>query len=162
KGISALTKAQFEGEGEMRATGKWTAVVFLLLTLMVAPPLAAQINRAEIEGTVFDPQGAVVPGVDVAVTNADTNVVNRATTNSAGYYRVVDLVPGKYTARFFMQGFSIVEVRDIEAGAGRLTRVDGQLRIDPTRQTVEVQAAAPLIEEGSANFSTTVEQKSIQ
>jgi hypothetical protein len=146
----------------MRATGKRTAVALLLLMLMVAPPLAAQINRAEIEGIVSDPQGAVVPGVNVNVANVDTNVINHATTNSAGYYRVVDLVPGKYTARFSMAGFSTLEVRNIEAGAGRLTRVDGQLTIDATRQTVEVQAAAPLIEESAANFSTTVEQKSIQ
>ena len=65
-----------------------------------ATVLESQINRGIIEGLVTDQQGAVVPGVEVAITSIETNVTATTTTNSAGYYRVGDLVPGKYRAQF--------------------------------------------------------------
>jgi hypothetical protein len=124
--------------------------------------LEAQINRGIIEGIVTDPQGAVIAGVDVAITSVDTNVTSRTTTNGAGYYRVVDLFPGKYHARFSFAGFSTVDMTDLDVPADKLTRIDTQLRVDATRQTVEVKAEAPLIESSATNASTTLETKTIQ
>ena len=69
--------------------------VGFVLFLVGAAALHAQINRGAIEGIVTDPQGAVIVGVDVAITSVDTNVTSHTPTNGAGYYRVVDLVPGK-------------------------------------------------------------------
>jgi len=45
----------------------------------------AQLNTAIIEGVVSDPQGAVVSGAEVAVTDIDTNVSVSTKTNSTGY-----------------------------------------------------------------------------
>jgi phosphatidate phosphatase APP1 len=53
-----------------------------------------------MEGFVTDPQGATVPNAEVTVTAVDTEVTVNTKTNSAGYYRVVDLVPGKYRALY--------------------------------------------------------------
>jgi len=136
-------------------------VVFVLL-LAGASALLPQINRGVIEGIVSDAQGAVVAGVQVEITAVDTNLTARVTTNDSGYYRVGDLVPGKYRARFAFAGFSTIDMTDIDVPAGRVTRVDTQLRVDATRQTVEVKAEAPLIESSASNFSTTVETKAIE
>lgn len=57
------------------------------LVLACTTVLSAQLNRGTIEGTVTDPQGATLSGVDVSITSVDTNVVTTTTTNSAGYYR---------------------------------------------------------------------------
>ena len=46
--------------------------------------LEAQINRGVIEGIVTDPQGALVPGVNVTITSVDTGVATPTKTNSAG------------------------------------------------------------------------------
>jgi len=66
----------------------------------------AQLNRGIVEGIVTDPQGAVVPEVDVSVTNTETDVTARTKTNTEGYYRAVDLVPGKYLVHFANPGFA--------------------------------------------------------
>src|SRR5690348_16243598 len=39
------------------------------LALLFSTVLSAQLNRGIIEGTLTDPQGAVIPGVDVNITN---------------------------------------------------------------------------------------------
>ena len=133
----------------------WILIVASVFSWTAA--LKAQINRGIIEGTVTDPQGAVVPGVDVTITAADTNVSVPTKSNSAGYYRVLDLVPGKYKAHFEIAGFSSLDVTEIEVPAGKETRVDVQLKLGETRQLVEVTAEVPLIETGASNFSTTLE-----
>src|SRR2546427_9292547 len=101
-------------------------------------------------------------GVQIEVIAVDTNITSRVTSNDAGSYRVVDLVPGKYRARFSFSGFSTLDLTDIDVPAGKVTRLDTQMRVDATRQTVEVKAEAPLLESGAANFSTTLETKTIQ
>jgi hypothetical protein len=123
--------------------------------------LEAQLNRGVIEGTVNDPQGAVVPGVNVTITSQDTNVSVPSKTNSTGYYRVIDLVPGKYKAKFEVSGFSTLELNDIEIPAGKVTRMDAQLKIGESTQLVEVTAQVPLLETGASNFSTTLETNTI-
>ncbi|PYT22960.1 MAG: hypothetical protein DMG58_29025, partial [Acidobacteria bacterium] len=143
----------------MRALVRLTGLMLLLLGAM---PLTAQINRGVIEGLVTDPQGAVMAGVQIEVIAVDTNITSRVTSNDAGSYRVVDLVPGKYRARFSFSGFSTLDLTDIDVPAGKVTRLDTQMRVDATRQTVEVKAEAPLLESGAANFSTTLETKTIQ
>ena len=50
-------------------------------------------------------QGAVVPGVNVLVTNTETNLVTNLTTNDSGFYLATGLVPGTYTVQFRAQGF---------------------------------------------------------
>src|SRR5712692_3593169 len=132
-----------------------------VLFLVGASALHAQINRGAIEGIVTDPQGAVIAGVAIEITSVDTNITTRVTTNDTGYYRVIDLVPGKYRARFSFSGFSTLDMTDIDVPAGKVTRLDNQMKVDATRQTVEVRAETPLIESGASNFSTTLETKTI-
>src|SRR5579864_7704501 len=103
-------------DGELPRLG-WTEVVMVFrrlsflalhfgLLLACATILSAQLNRGVIEGTVTDPQGAAVPGVEVTVTALATNVTNTTQTNSAGYYRAEALVPGTYRAHFAARGFA--------------------------------------------------------
>src|SRR5689334_22897729 len=106
--------------GLIRRPWCFLGVVLLLTTLN----LNAQLNRSVVEGTVTDPQGAVVPDVNVTVTNADTNVSATVKTNSEGYYRVADLVSGKYTVHFEVTGFRPLDIANIEAAAGEVMKVD--------------------------------------
>jgi len=132
-------------------------VAFLaLLGVYGVLPLGAQISRGVLEGIVTDPQGAVTPGVKVTVTSVDTNIATVATTNATGYYRVSNLIPGKYRAAFSGAGFTPLETKGIEITAAVETRLDVQLKIGATRQTIEVAAQAEQVETAPTNFSTTV------
>jgi hypothetical protein len=62
-----------------------------------------------------------------------------------------------YRVRIESQGFNPVEVVDVQLLAGQEVRVDRQMELGTTRQTIEVTASQPLLETASANTSTTVE-----
>ena len=126
-----------------------------LLFFWVAPS-RAQINRGIVEGVVTDPQGAVVPGVDVTVTNVDTAVAYNTKTNSAGYYRAVDQVPGTYRVHFAISGFAPLDMVGIQVRAGETSKIDGQLQLGSSQQHVEVSATAALVETAASNFASDV------
>jgi Carboxypeptidase regulatory-like domain/TonB dependent receptor len=132
------------------------------LLLACTSVLSAQLNRGAIEGTVTDPQGAAVPGVDVTVTALSTNVKNTTKTNSAGYYRVEALVPGTYQARCLAKGFAALEITAIEVPSAQVIRVDGKLKVGSFNEKVEVKADLPMLETDASNFSSTLQSDIIQ
>lgn len=140
-------------------------LVRFLLTLtmlfVLTPTLRAQLNRGTIEGIVTDPQGAVVPNVTVTITSIATGVATNLKTNSAGSYLAVGLVPGVFSARFEASGFASLDLTDIQVPAGTVTRVDTQLRIGETRQTVEVKAGIVLVDTAASNISATLGSRMI-
>jgi Carboxypeptidase regulatory-like domain len=125
---------------------------------LTVPILHAQLNRGEISGTVMDPQGAVVPGATVTVTNVETGVALTLASNSAGLYRATALVPGTYNVRVQSKGFQPLEITKVQVTAGSTTGVDAHVKLGTTTQTVEVTAGAPLIEETPSNFNVATLQ----
>jgi hypothetical protein len=123
---------------------------------------AQLLNRGAIEGIVTDPQGAVVPAADVIATSMGTNVAVAAKTNNSGYYRVADLVPGKYTIEFKASGFSPLQVTGLEVLPGRVIRQDTQLQLGTTRQLVKVTAQVGQVQTEASNFSTSVGERIVQ
>src|ERR1044071_6460304 len=74
-------------------------VLFVCLVLSVAIAVSAQEPVGSIEGTVSDPQGAVVQGATVMVRNTATNFTRTATTAENGTYRISQLPPGTYEVK---------------------------------------------------------------
>ena len=61
---------------------------------------------AQISGTVTDPTGAVLPGVEVAVTHVDTGLTRTVLTNETGLYSLTNLPVGPYRVEAVLPGFS--------------------------------------------------------
>ena len=82
-----------------------SSIVFLALLLVPTSLLFAQTNRGGISGTVFDQQGAVVPGATVTIINVGTNQRIVATTSASGSYGVSNLEPVTYRIEVQAAGF---------------------------------------------------------
>ena len=134
----------------------------LAAVLFFAIQLSASLDRGQIQGTVIDPQGAIVPGVTVVVTNVDTGVSTKLLTNSTGFYLAQNLVPGNYSVRFELTGFAVLEVTSVSVTAGTATTTDGHLKVGTTSQSVEVKAEAPLVETTPSNFTTAIGRNYIE
>ena len=78
--------------------------IAVLLSLSIAC-LSAQDTRANISGTVTDPQGASIARAGVIVTNTNTTNATKLTTNDRGYYEVPLLLPGTYAVVVESAGF---------------------------------------------------------
>jgi hypothetical protein len=91
----------------MFAKSSWkNALATVMLTaLTAATPMFAQSDRGSITGTVTDTSSAVLPGVQVQVSNLGTGQVTTATSDSTGLYRVSDLAVGAYSIQFSKSGF---------------------------------------------------------
>jgi uncharacterized surface anchored protein len=80
-----------------------------LALLMATASCYAQFN-GNVQGTVQDAKGAVVPNATVTLIAADTGVRQEATSNANGVYRFASLAPGNYTVSTTVQGFAPVSV----------------------------------------------------
>src|SRR5262245_7698692 len=77
-------------------------VVFVLICAIAT---LAQTNQGGISGTVFDPNGAVVPGATVTITDLGTQKVTTLTTSESGTFSVRSLEPVLYSVRVEASGF---------------------------------------------------------
>lgn len=116
-----------------------------IVMLAMCSCLLAVSNRGTIQGTVTDPQGAVIPGAQVLVRDDSTGVETKLTTNSAGFFHAIDLVPGQYTVQFKVAGFSDLVVSKVTVLAGSPTTANGKMQVGTARQTVQVTATTPQI-----------------
>ncbi len=131
-------------------------VAAICLLLCVAGIGRAQnSNSGDIRGTVTDSSGALMPGVDVTVTNNETGVVNHYVTNSNGLYDTNSILPGNYTIEFSKQGFEKLKRESVPLQVGVVT-VDASLKVGSATQEVEVSSQAPLLKTEDAQVSTTL------
>ncbi len=129
--------------------------------LLIAGTGWAQESRGSITGRVIDPQGAVIPGAQVVITNLDTNVVNRSSTNETGYFEVNLLNPGMYSVSVEATGFRKTVRSNIQLQVGGRLGLDFQLEVGQLAETIEVTAEAPLLDTTSASGGRVVDKKQI-
>lgn len=125
------------------------------LALLLAAPVYAQFNSA-IEGIVSDPSGAVIPDVDVTLSNVDTGVSYKARTASSGYYRFSALPAGKYKVTARKEGFQTVIQENVVLEAVRVQSVPLTMTVGAVRTEVTVTAAPPAVETTEAHVSGLV------
>ena len=129
--------------------------------LLFSLPVFSQANLGQILGAVTDQTGGVIAGAMVTVTNTGTDVARTLTTDQAGEYIAPNLTPGTYSVRASSTGFQAFERQNIAVGVGQKTRVDAQLTPGQVTQTVEVTAAALLLDTTSAVISGTLDTATI-
>jgi hypothetical protein len=130
-----------------------------VLCLSISVALAQ--TGGSITGEVKDQTGAVAPNAAVTVTNSQTNVARSTTTNSAGIYSFPDLTPGIYQVKVAAPGFETIVKTNIELQVQQTARVDFNLSLGQTSNTVEVNASAALLTTENATVGTVIEEKRI-
>ncbi len=133
----------------------------LLLTLSpVTYHLAyAQTEVASVSGTIVDRSGGLVPGVQVAVINTDTNEKYETKTNNAGVYNVPSVKPGRYRILVTKPGFKQIDLRDVTLNVQDSVNRNFTLDLGGVSETVIVNAGNSLnINTTNASVSTVVDQ----
>jgi hypothetical protein len=133
--------------------------LFAACVLFFVLAASAFCQEATITGTVTDPSGAVVPGVKVIATNTDKNQTTDASTNDAGQFTFPSLVIGHYSVKAEVSGFKSFEKNDINLEVGDRARVDVQLQVGNTKDSVTVEAAAIAVQSESGEVSDVITGK---
>ena len=127
-------------------TSMLTVPGFLLLLLALASPVAAQSN-SNIAGVVKDATGAVLPGVTVeAASPALIEKVRSVVSDSAGQYKIVNLVPGVYAVTFTLPGFNTTKHEGIALTASFTATVNAVLRLGALEETITVTGAVTTVD----------------
>lgn len=63
------------------------------------------ITAGDVAGTVTDASGGAVPNASVTLTNVNTNVAQKGTTNAEGSFRFAFIPPGTYQIDVMANGF---------------------------------------------------------
>lgn len=121
----------------------------------------AQVVNASVVGTVRDSSGAVIPNVQVQITNIATGISHTATAGASGDYSVEALDPGQYTVSAEQQGFRKIVLTGIILEVHQTARVDLILQPGQLTQTVTVRGGAPLINTENQEVGTVIDERRI-
>jgi hypothetical protein len=102
----------------------------------------AQHIRGALEGTVADPNGAVLSGARVIVKSDATGAESTTTANDRGYFNVQNLEAGVYTVTIEQAGFRKYVAKDVNVKVGAVTPLTIALQVGATEQVVEVTATS--------------------
>src|SRR5688572_13838341 len=133
-----------------------TAGVLACLFFFASNASAQGGINATLSGTVSDPSGALIPGVDVTTTNTATGVVATVLTNESGTYRFPSLQPGAYEVRASLIGFQ-AQTFKLTLGTSQQIRQNFTLQVGAVATAVEVTAAADeLLTASTASVGTVL------
>src|SRR5260370_38212331 len=96
----------------------------LLAVILTAATLLAQFETAEALGNVRDASGAAVPKAAVTLTNQDTGIAVKTTTDDHGNYDFFDVKVGRYSIAVETAGFSRTSTTDVTANVAAPPPVD--------------------------------------
>jgi len=132
------------------------------LFLFASGTLAQSNTEGAIGGGVTDSSGAVVPGANVTARNLGTSATAKATTDGNGRYLIGHLQPGTYSLEISAKGFAAYKATNITVEVGRATAVDAALGVQALAETVVATAEAPVMVTDRADFSTNINQATIE
>jgi Carboxypeptidase regulatory-like domain len=135
---------------------------FASLALLVLSIVQGQVERASLAGTVTDTSGAVIPGVTIKVINEGTNTAVNLETDAAGEFRAVNLTPGSYSVSAEKPGFQRYLTKGLVLQVAQEARLDVRLQVGGLEQTVEVNAAPPLLQTEGSTVGQVIDTKPIE
>jgi len=138
-------------------------LLLLIPTLLLFQPdrVAAQVDSGKVVGTIRDNSGASVESALVRVINTSTNLAAVATTGESGEYVVTGLKPGTYSVEVEHPGFKKAVQPNFKLDVNQVVRVDIQLAVGAVTETIEVSAAAPLVESQTSSLGQVIEESRV-
>ncbi len=129
--------------------------------LALFAPVSAQ-STTTLQGRVVDPNGAVLPGVEITARNKATGVERITQTDSDGAYQIAALPVGVYRVEVRFTGFQTLVVEDLSVEVGRTVTQDFHLSVGDISQEVRVISAANQIERASISVGQVIDRRTVQ
>ena len=120
-----------------------------------------QVDRANLNGTVTDASGSLVPQARVELVSHDTGLKREAETGPSGVFSITGLPIGSYDLKVSRDGFRSSEVKAIQLSVGQTRNLDVTLEIGATSSQIEVQAEATALETSDAQVGGVLEHSQL-
>jgi hypothetical protein len=137
--------------------GSWSVLLFCAAVL----PAAGQTLTGTILGTITDQSHAVIPGVQVSVTDVNTNYHRAETTNESGFFAFANLDPGNFRVDVEHTGFRKVVRSDIALQPNSTIRVDLELAPGAVTEVIDVTSQAAVLQTDRTDTSAKIENQQL-
>ncbi len=139
------------------------ALLSFLFPLVLAAPVVAQGLTGAITGRALDSSGAVLPGVEVAVSSPSMIGGARSVfTDGQGAYRVTQLPSGEYQVSFKIPGFKTLNIQAIRVDVGATMTINGTLQVDTLSEEVTVISETPIIDLQATTVGVNWDEKQME
>ncbi len=146
----------------MLKNSSWLAVACVLV-LLASPAFSQQMGTGTIDGRIVDATGAVLPGVSVTLTNAETGLSRTVPTDENGRFRVPLLPVGPYVLTAELAGFQTLRRDGLVLTIGQQQSLgDLTIEVATVEEVVTVTAESPLIEVARAVPAATFDEREIE
>jgi hypothetical protein len=140
-----------------------TVLIILAWGLAGNPSTAcAQVLYGSLSGTVTDPSGAVIPGAKVDATEVLKGIRQETTTDSSGFYRFSELLPGTWKIVVSAGGFASAEIDNIAIVANTVVSQDEKLGVATANSTVTVSTTPPALQTQRADVHVDLSTAELQ
>jgi hypothetical protein len=134
----------------------------IVATMVMTPNAAWAQATAQINGTVSDSSGAVLPGVTVVAIQTDTGFRREAVTDERGSYALLNLPLGPYRLEATLSGFRVYAQTGIVLQVNSNPVIPVTLQLGSVQETVSVEAAAPLVETRNPAINGVVDNEQVE
>ena len=125
-------------------------------------PGSAQTVCGSVVGDIFDVSGTVITHAAVTLLNTETAEQRKAETDSRGGYQFTCLPPGSYQLDVVSEGFQHVTRTPIKVTVGSVVAIDAVLIVGSASNSVQVHAAAPLLQTQESSLGQVIEGRQVQ
>jgi len=123
----------------------------------------AQVSTADLNGTVVDPNGAVVAGATVTARSTSTGITRTVTSNDSGEYSMIGLQPGDYEITVEAATFKKTVISPVKLTVGQSASLEVKLELGTQDVIVNVSGdSVELIETTRTSVANTIDQQRIE
>ena len=122
------------------------AVALVLIAVLVAIPVRAQVSGATLSGVVTDPSNSPVPGATLSIKSAATGIARDVTTDADGFYSAPNLPPGAYEITTSAAGFSTQVQTGVTLTVGAQQTLNFTLKVGQVSEKIEVSSEVSQVE----------------
>ena len=133
----------------------------IAVLLVVVNGYSQTAGTGNIQGTIVDPSGAVIPNAAVTVTDTSTQVKHVTQSDKAGVYVFPGLPIGTYDLGVTAKGFASYEQTGIVLEVGSSIAINVNLSVGAENMKIEVHAEGLALQTEDASFKQTVDEQDI-
>ena len=137
--------------------------LFAIFVLLIPIALLAQTAQVgQITGTVKDPTGAVLPGVNIEAKHQEKGVIRSTTSDASGQFRMPSMPLGPYTITATLSGFETATLRKNLVENEKTTDVTIPMKLGATSEAIIVSGDVPIVDKTNVTAQTRVRADEFQ
>ena len=137
-------------------------VVAFLSGILSGGPVYGQGAVAEVNGSITDQSGAVLPGVTITITEESTGLARTTESNDGGRFVLPSVRPGRYTVRAELSGFQTQTRTGVDINVGQALTLDLSLPVGTLTDQVTVTGEAQMIEVTQTQIGSNITAQAIE